>query len=341
MQVLNAQIHLREQVEVLILAPRKGFLRFAPAIITLRTSFLTIAAVFVLLMTGSGAPPVFGQSVRSIPYKSVAGIDPQLTTLDVYSLDSLKRAPVVVLVHGGSWHSGDKSHFAEARNLQEFFRSNGILTVAINMRLVKEPRSPGTTYREQASDVASAIRWVHDNIANYGGNPNNISLLGFSSGAHLVALIGTDDRYLQQQGLSLSSVRSVMAFDVDAYDIPLAIREAIAYGWPAAISNLPNIFSNDVNAQKDASPVNFISSAKHHPPFLVVYSGILRDQMTQQLSKRQSEIFVEALKRKGVPASVAGSLAARHVELMMRLGRPDFGLTNVVKSFVDSYVRHD
>jgi hypothetical protein len=132
-----------------------------------------------------------------------------------------------------------------------------------------------------------------------------------------------------------------MAFDVDAYDIPLAIREAIAYGWPAAISNLPNIFSNDVNAQKDASPVNFISSAKHHPPFLVVYSGILRDQMTQQLSKRQSEIFVEALKRKGVPASVAGSLAARHVELMMRLGRPDFGLTNVVKSFVDSYVRHD
>ncbi len=303
--------------------------------------FLTIAAVFVLLMNGSVAAPAFGQSVRSIPYKTVAGIDPQLTTLDLYSFDSLKRAPVLVLVHGGGWHSGDKSHFAEAGSLQEFFRRNGILTVAINMRLVKEPRSPGTTYREQASDVASAIRWVHDNIANYGGNSNNISLLGFSSGAHLVALIGTDDRYLQQQGLSLSSLRSVMAFDVDAYDIPLAIREANTYGWPQAISNLPNVFSNNINTQKDASPVNFISSAKHHPPFLVVYSGALRDQMTQQLSKRQSEIFVQALKQKGVPASVAGSLAARHTELMMRLGSPDFELTNVVKSFVDKYVKHD
>ena len=309
-----------------------------------RSSFLLFptwaiaVVVFIWLILWLGAAQAFQREVGGISYKRIPGIDPGLTELDIYPVAQNKRAPVVVFVHGGSWHSGDKSNVQRAASLRDFFERNGIVLVAINLRLVENPGSPGTTFRDQAADVASAIRWVRDNIAEYGGDPGNISLMGFSSGAHLAALVGTDDGYLRAEGLSPSSIKGIMAFDVDAYDIPRAIKEGSSYDWAPAAENLPRVFSHDVGAQDDASPIRFVKSSKHYPPFLIIYSGVVKNG-SQRLSQRQSELFADALKKAGVPVTVYGAPEARHVELVMKLGRSDFGVTKAVQTFLDRYVK--
>jgi acetyl esterase/lipase len=51
-------------------------------------------------------------------------------------------------------------------------------------------------------DVAKAIRWVHGHVAEYGGDPKRLLIMGHSAGAQLAALICTDERYLKAEGLS-------------------------------------------------------------------------------------------------------------------------------------------
>ena len=56
----------------------------------------------------------------------------------------------------------------------------GFVFVSINYRLLPQV-DMGTIVR----DVASAIRWVHDHIAEYGGDPQRLLVMGHSAGVQL------------------------------------------------------------------------------------------------------------------------------------------------------------
>ncbi len=265
--------------------------------------------------------------------------------LDVYPIKDAISAPVLVFVHGGSWYGGDKDNLRTAKDALKLFQKKGMIVVGVNFRLVSDKGfgENGVTYKEQVSDVAQSLEWVHKNIASYGGDPNRITLLGYSSGAHLVSLLGTDERYLKAEGLSLADIDAVMAFDVDAYDIPRAIAECTKYNYPAAEKNLPKYFSSDVDIQKEASPITYVRSGEKYPPFLLVYSGYgggrPESMGAQTLSRRQSEVFAEALQNIGGSATVFGNTSFTHTELVMKLGQPDFSLTGVVETFLDQVLR--
>ena len=72
-----------------------------------------------------------------------------------------------------------------------------------------------------AGDVAKSIRWVHDHASQYGGDPNNMFVMGHSAGAQLAAQVCTDDRYLKAEGLSLAIIKGCVPVDGDTYDVPL------------------------------------------------------------------------------------------------------------------------
>jgi acetyl esterase/lipase len=101
--------------------------------------------------------------------------------LDVYSPKGVKQAPVVVFVHGGEWARRDKS---EVSYKPKFLNGNGIVFVSINYRL-----TPAVTHPAHVSDVASAVGWVRDHAADFGGDPNKVVLMGHSAGCHLVTLV--------------------------------------------------------------------------------------------------------------------------------------------------------
>ncbi len=75
------------------------------------------------------------------------------------------------------------------------FMDKGFVFVSTNYRLLPNV-DMGTIVR----DIAKSIRWVHDHIAEYGGDPERLFVMGHSAGAQLAALVCTDDRYLKAEG---------------------------------------------------------------------------------------------------------------------------------------------
>ena len=72
-------------------------------------------------------------------------------------------------------------------------------------------------------DVAQSFKWVHDHIAEYGGDPKRVLVCGHSAGAQLAAIICTDEKYLKEQGLGFDVLIGCIPVDGDTYDIPAMI----------------------------------------------------------------------------------------------------------------------
>jgi triacylglycerol lipase len=84
--------------------------------------------------------------------------------------------PVLVYVHGGGFVAGDK------RIGETAYYGNGMVGVTITYRLAPEAQYPAA-----AADVGGAVKWVLENIAEHGGDPENVVLLGQSAGSTHVA----------------------------------------------------------------------------------------------------------------------------------------------------------
>ena len=118
--------------------------------------------------------------ISNLPY-SEAG---KRGHLDIYlpaGEDAIKDAPVLLQVHGGAWTLGAKEH--QGRPLMNRMAAKGWVCVAINYRL--SPRDPWPAH---IVDVKRAIAWIKDNIADYGGDPDYLTITGGSAGGHLTAL---------------------------------------------------------------------------------------------------------------------------------------------------------
>lgn len=87
--------------------------------------------------------------------------------------------PVVVLVHGGGFVGGG---LGSLRHAAMHFAGLGF--VAVN---VTYPLAPDHEWPAGAEAVARAVGWVHENIGEHGGDPDNVVLLGHSAGGTHVA----------------------------------------------------------------------------------------------------------------------------------------------------------
>jgi acetyl esterase/lipase len=105
--------------------------------------------------------------------------------LDVFqpSANGGKR-PVLIYVHGGGFVAGNKRMPGTAYydNVALWAVRNGSIGVTMTYRLAPENKYPAA-----AADVGGAVKWVIDHIAAYGGDPDNIVLLGQSAGSTHVA----------------------------------------------------------------------------------------------------------------------------------------------------------
>ena len=100
--------------------------------------------------------------------------------LDVFPSDA-KDAPVVVFIHGGYWRSLDKSDHSF---IAPAFTKQGACVVVPNYDLC-----PAVTIPEITMQMVRTLAWVYRNIAQHGGNPKRINVIGHSAGGHLAAMM--------------------------------------------------------------------------------------------------------------------------------------------------------
>ncbi|MDI2127576.1 carboxylesterase/lipase family protein [Yinghuangia seranimata] len=100
------------------------------------------------------------------------------------------RLPVMVWIYGGGWKSG---HAADPTHDGEVLARDGVVMVTFNYRVGFEGFGyvPGAPANRGFLDQAAALRWVQENIAAFGGDPDNVTVFGESGGGASVAALMT------------------------------------------------------------------------------------------------------------------------------------------------------
>jgi arylformamidase len=263
---------------------------------------------------------------RDIPY---ADPPQERQVLDVYTPKGAKGLPVVFWIHGGGWQTGDKN---DVQVKPQVFNEKGFVFVSTNYRLL-----PAVDMGTLIRDVAKAVHWTHDHVAEHGGDPKRLLVMGHSAGAQLAALICTDDRYLKAEGLSLDIVKGCVPVDGDTYDVPAIIATAEArwkaHGLPPAKFGHREKFGNDPAKHTDFSAVTHVAKGKGIPPFLVLHVSGHPDVTAQ--AQRLGNVLKEA----GVPVTVFGARETTHNKLNADLGKPDDPATKALFEFLDKALK--
>jgi len=264
--------------------------------------------LFQLLLASALAAPAFAQNVKSnIPYIDNGH---ERHVLDIYAPADAKSLPVVFWIHGGGWQTGDKT---SVQKKPRAFVEKGFVFVSTNYRLLPDV-DMGTIIR----DIAKSLRWVHGHIAEHGGDPQRVLVMGHSAGAQLAALICTDDRYLKAEGVPFSILKGCVPVDGDTYDVPAIIETAETrrrvHGQPQAKFGHREKFGNDPVKHRDFSAVTHVAKDKGIPPFLILHVADHPD------NSAQAQRFAAVLKEAGVPVKVFGAKETNHTRINANLG---------------------
>lgn len=244
--------------------------------------------------------------------------------LDVYTPAGARDLPVVFWIHGGGWQAGDKK---DVQIKPKVFTEKGFVFVSTNYRLL-----PSVEMGEIVRDIARSMRWVHDHVREFGGDPRRIYVMGHSAGAQLAALICTDDRYLKAEKLSLDIIKGCVPVDGDTYDVPAIIATAEArwqaHGLPPAKFGHREKFGNSPEKHKDFSAVTHVAKGKGIPPFLILHVAGHPDVTAQ--AQRLGTVMKEA----GLPVTVFGAKESTHTKINAELGLPDDPTTKALFEFL-------
>lgn len=244
--------------------------------------------------------------------------------LDLYAPEGAANLPVVFWIHGGGWESGDKSDVQEK---PRYFTEKGFVFVSTNYRLLPEVEM-GTLIR----DVAKALGWVHRHIAEHGGDPSRLLLMGHSAGAQLAAILCTDGRYLKEEGVPFTSLKGCVPVDGDTYDLPAIIETAEtrrrAHGQPLPRNGHRQKFGNDPEKHVDFSAVAHVAKGKGIPPFLILHLADHPDVSAQ------AQRFGSVLKEAGVPVTVHAAKETSHLRLSAEIGVAGDPATAALEAFL-------
>ncbi len=224
-----------------------------------------------------------------------------------------QNAPVVLMVHGGAWRTGDKAKSRVVENKANRWLAKGIIFVSINYRML--PKADPLT---QANDVALALAKAQSLAPIWGGDAKRFVLMGHSAGAHLVALITANANIAKQQGAQ-PWLGTVM-LDSAAYDLKKIMSSKHLPFYDKA-------FGSDSAFWKSTSPNDQLSQKT--VPMLAVCSTKRKDKPCTQ-----AEAFIEKANKLGTQAN-ALPIAMSHKEINENLGLAS-DYTDKVEAFMRS-----
>lgn len=238
---------------------------------------------------------------------------------DVYTPESLAPspagAPILVMVHGGSWLYGDKGEPVVIDQKLARWLPLGFVVVSVNTRML-----PAARPEAQAEDLGLAVAWIQRQAVAWKADPSRILLMGHSSGGHLLALLAADDAMRQRTGAHpwLASV----ILDGAAFDLPEIMSKEHASFYEDA-------FGTDPARWLPASPAEHLSGP--NPPTLLVCSTLRR------FSCQRTQEYADRLTAQGGHAQVL-PVARDHGQINSDVGA-DNQETQAIIEFIDAQLQ--
>jgi acetyl esterase/lipase len=222
-------------------------------------------------------------SVRNIDYITLPYKYNKMTPLSMAFYPSALggKRPCVIVVHGGSWKSGDNTQLPE---LNSILSREGYHVAAINYRLAPDSQSPAPV-----QDVKDAIAFLKNNAEKWHIDTNRFVLLGRSAGAQIALLAAYT--------LNEPCIKGVIDFYGPADMV-----------WGYSIPSNPlimdsrKVMEDYLGSSYDASPKNYENSSpilfasEKSPPTLLIHGE--NDVLVAYEHSRRLNL---KLQEKGVP----------------------------------------
>ena len=199
------------------------------------TAILLACASFGLL--GSAASAADATPATPLPASKVqvtkdvlfTEADGTRLTLDVFApQDDAPNRPAVVLIHGGAWGTGSANDLTTEGKL---IARQGWVAFSVNYRLSDQTSTP---WPDELTDVQRGVRWVGANAARFGADPKKLTVIGFSAGGHLAAMIGAVGTAVDGTGAPL----------VDP-NPPVTVAAVAAWSPPSRLAGLVPVDGGD------------------------------------------------------------------------------------------------
>ena len=219
--------------------------------------------------------------IKDVNFKEVDGIK---LGLDVYqSKDDPGPRPLILIIHGGYWKSGDKGvHVQQGIEFVEL----GYTAVSVNYRLSADHKFPAGI-----EDIYDAVKFLTENSAEYCIDPDRIVTYGGSAGGHLsafIALAGNSPDRSYNQGINPKSFKGALSM-YGIHDLTLPIQRE----HPFTQQFIGKTYEEDPQSYREASPVFHVDS--NDPPVLLVHGsldGSVSVQNSDSLSAKLEEVGV-------------------------------------------------
>lgn len=209
---------------------------------------------------------------KDVPYSFASG---RLLLVDII-MPSRKGDcpfPVLLLIHGGGWRSGER---AMERPTAIALAKRGYACILVEYRLSTEALFPAAV-----TDIQTALRWVRHSAADYQFDTNHVALYGCSSGGHLASLVSMSQwlHPFPKGGEYLDHTDAVYAvIDVDGvldFTDPAESGKDTDEAHPSAGKQwLGCAMRENPQLWQDASPQHYL--APQNPPMLFINSSIPR-----------------------------------------------------------------
>jgi acetyl esterase/lipase len=174
--------------------------------------------------------------------------------IDFFSDDSADDRPCIVIVHGGSWHSGNPE---ELKSWNVILSGLGYRVAAISYRF-----APAHVWPAQKQDLLAAIAYLKEHASELKIDPTRLVLLGRSAGAQIVLATAYAAKDPSIRGCIASYAPTDMDFDYGpaASHSFLNAHKVLGQFLGGTLSEKPDVY-------KHASPLQLANS--HSPPTLL------------------------------------------------------------------------
>jgi acetyl esterase/lipase len=175
------------------------------------------------------------------------------------------------------------------------------ILVSVSYRL-----HPAVEYPLPVKDSIAALKWVRDNIAQYGGSPDRLFVGGHSAGGHIAALMALRPDWIAEAGLPIDTLKA--AFCVSTSFSRRGLTGTPAAGYKLAPGPLP---------LQPESPLTLLANAR--VPFHITWGGTERQRERVERSSMQ---MLGALRDANVRAEWLFMPDADHFGTHLETGRP-------------------
>ena len=202
--------------------------------------------------------------------------------------------PVIVFFYGGRWQRGSRRDY---KFVAQCLASHGYCCVVADYR-----RFPDVQFPAFMHDAGHALAWAAEHVEQFGGDPNNIFLMGHSAGAHIATMLALNPSFRPAFDEAGHRVRGLIGMSGPYDFLPMTDEDVIA------------VFGDKATSM-ESQPIHYAGA--HAPPALLISSErdiVVRPGNAFRLSK--------ALKSHGILAEVELFNNLTHAGTVLALAPP-------------------